>query len=325
MPLDAPGNLDTLGIPPPQPHHALQTQVHLAHVTPLGLDAGHGADHRGRAEGVGRGDDRLPVVAGDGRRDLAVRNSEGFTPASWRASCRPSSALTNVCHSSVRSSGASSARSRSTGRPASSASPPVALMISSILVRSWRRSSQYFSCWSPQPHSVSGEREGQDGGGATPHGRSSQQRRERLRGLLGRGVQPGRVGSGAEDLARARRQHLVGARRRRSRRTSSAVPPWAPTPGTSSGPLTARSSSVSPIVAPTTAPNDPIGSAPALSLGQLGEHARPRRCARRRSGRAAPTAPPGWRSGRARTPRRRARAPSRAAGRGCRSRGTARR
>ena len=57
----------------------------------------------------------------------------------------------------------------------------------------------------------------------------------------------------------------AAARPEKIRRTVAGVPPWAPTPGTSSGPLTSRSSPVSPIVAPTTAPNDPIGSAPALA------------------------------------------------------------
>ena len=43
------------------------------------------------------------------------------------------------------------------------------------------------------------------------------------------------------------------------------MPPWAPYPGASSGPLNTKSSPVSPTVAPTTAPNEPSGSAPALS------------------------------------------------------------
>ena len=48
--------------------------------------------------------------------------------------------------------------------------------------------------------------------------------------------------------------------------------PCAPYPGASSGPLMSRSSPVSPIVAPTTAPNEPSGSAPSLSAAQAVEH-----------------------------------------------------
>src|SRR5439155_4511464 len=48
-------------------------------------------------------------------------------------------------------------------------------------------------------------------------------------------------------------------------RSASGVPPWAPSPGASSGPLRAvKSCPVSPIVAPTTTPTDPRGLSPAL-------------------------------------------------------------
>src|SRR6266545_4301566 len=50
-------------------------------------------------------------------------------------------------------------------------------------------------------------------------------------------------------------------------RRLSAVAPWAPRPGASSGPLIARSSSVLPMVAPTTAPNEP-SSSPAFSFAR---------------------------------------------------------
>src|SRR5699024_9181364 len=50
----------------------------------------------------------------------------------------------------------------------------------------------------------------------------------------------------------------------KTRRTSSGVAPWAPTPGARIGPLKSNRSATSPTVAPMTAPKDPTGSASRL-------------------------------------------------------------
>ena len=96
-------------------------------------------------------------------------------------------------------------------------------------------------------------------------------RRRRWRARRRRAA-PRRSGPAAR-ISRAELEHHVAqcvAEDRGARRP--AVPPWAPIPGTSSGPLMARSSSVPPMVAPTTAPKEPSGVGPGVERAQPVEH-----------------------------------------------------
>ena len=101
------------------------------------------------------------------------------------------------------------------------------------------------------------------------------------------------VGAGEQQLARGAGQHVASAAPK-IRGRSAAVPPWAPKPGARSGPLIAKSSPVSPMVAPTTAPKEPSGWAPALSARSW-SRTRPATVRSPGQARAAPRAPPCWR------------------------------
>ena len=91
--------------------------------------------------------------------------------------------------------------------------------------------------------------------------------------LARRAAAPSAAGSGPwRSRSRLELGSTFAAADPKIRPRSAAVPPWAPYPGASSGPLIAKSSPESPMVAPTTAPNEPSGSAPALSGAQVVQH-----------------------------------------------------
>ena len=305
----------------PSAHGCQRPRLTLHTSRRLLLDAGDGLDHVLRCE-LARRRRRSIVLLGRRRcpaGGLPSPKSPRLHPGVRRSVlARPSSASRNVCHSSrevVRRLVAEVAEHRQVRRAAPS--PPGRRCISAISWSGrWRSASQYVSSLvAARRDSVSSEREGQDRRRRRRrHATLVQQRRERLRGLLGRGAQPGRGrvrrrGSPASCAGSTRR-----ARRRRSGDVAG-VPPWAPIAGHQERPVDVEVlAGLADRGARRRRRRSPSAPRPALASASAVEHGRPRHCARRRSGACCTSAPPGWRSARARTPRRRARAPSSSSG-----------
>ena len=197
------------------------------------------------------------------------------------------------CHSSLMSSAPRRAARGSSASASSSDVGPASAMIS-VSCSWWSLTAwQYFSC--SVAHPASGGQEQQQG------------RQRGRRSVAGHAVSPARSSCAAQDAVPERLR--VGSREQQSRARSSAstrprtaedpsesatVPPWAPYPGASSGPLMSNDSPVSPMVAPTTAPNEPSGSAPSLRRRSRSRTV-PATVRRRRWWRAGPRGPPCWR------------------------------